>query len=433
MNKKRKKHISLLLGAGFSANKGYPLGSVINDGLKNMDRKNSYFTDDGKLFVDESDLGTNSRQEDYDYGIWDRAYQLCLDLIPYYISNIKRKGQFNYEEYYDYLFFDAIDDTEAKKYTVEQYIKNLNLNYINDELQQAIETIKLNFEKEYSNLISLICNNIYNQLVMFLLKDENGFNYYNITDSTSDNFTGFLNYLSKIDRKYFVDIHTLNHDLLFESFNNTPFFEKEKIYDGFSLQDSIYYCHNQQNIPCQLERYKEKFYNTRFRLYKLHGSINYRRYYHPHKNPDVNSNYSTVHLPVEYVKQQYGCEDFIYRKEGQELKYMSTTDFHGDILTGTTAKILRYNEPLLYKKLLNKFAYNLNKSEMLIICGYGAGDTEINKIIKQNFAYNKKPVFVINPKAQDLSELDTFFANINSKLITTSLKDISKSDFKLKK
>ena len=46
-----RKSISFLLGAGFSAPKGYPIGTEMNEGLFNFDDKNVFFSPSGKLSI----------------------------------------------------------------------------------------------------------------------------------------------------------------------------------------------------------------------------------------------------------------------------------------------------------------------------------------------------------------------------------------------
>lgn len=46
-----RKSISILLGAGFSAPKGFPIGNEMNNGLLNFDDKNVDFTPSGELAI----------------------------------------------------------------------------------------------------------------------------------------------------------------------------------------------------------------------------------------------------------------------------------------------------------------------------------------------------------------------------------------------
>ncbi|MDR3218069.1 MAG: hypothetical protein LBU22_03675 [Dysgonamonadaceae bacterium] len=399
------KSIALLLGAGFSAPKGYPVGNELNKKIrlikprKDKGHSSISITPNGNLYCNEGKPVPSPG--------WDEPYKLCLDLIEHYN---KKYGPFDYEKFYDYLLKDVMTDKKAK---------NIAKSYITPSY-------------DYSNLIHRIRENIYNQIVSLLIKDSNNENRYDKDNtaslsSTYPGYTGFLKYLSTIDKEYRVHIHTLNHDLLFESFNNTRFFGNEKICDGFNLINSKYYADvaNNTRYRCKLERYSGK-YDTRFRLYKLHGSLNYYRYYQKKKC-------TNFYLPAVYVKHIYGLEDRIY-KECRNVRGIldfvpSDVDFHADFLTGTTAKIMRYKEPLLYKKLFKKFVNNLKVAEKLIIIGYGAKDCKINELIETNFDYTNKPIFVVNPTIQDESQLDDFYKKLQAKLISTKLENISAKDF----
>lgn len=75
--------------------------------------------------------------------------------------------------------------------------------------------------------------------------------------------------------------------------------------------------------------------------------------------------------------------------------------YHADFLTGTTSKIERYNNPLLFKKLFKRFRKNLRKAEKLIIIGYGCKDEGINKMILENFDFAHKSTYIFDKYAGD--------------------------------
>lgn len=103
-----------------------------------------------------------------------------------------------------------------------------------------------------------------------------------------------MKYLGELSRDYVINVHTLNHDLFFESLNRTDFINGE-ISDGFDEYGSEYYGVlkvKEAHYNCRLERYTG-YYNTSIRLYKLHGSLDYVLYYR--------SKGATL-LPDKYVK-----------------------------------------------------------------------------------------------------------------------------------
>jgi len=88
--------------------------------------------------------------------------------------------------------------------------------------------------------------------------------------------------------------------------------------------------------------------------------------------------------PDKYVKIKWaiGAGDIIKGRKSKIGFNASPFAYHSDFLTGTTSKIQRYNEPLLFRKLFKKFKNNLRNAEKLIIIGYGCKDAGINEIIQ---------------------------------------------------
>lgn len=164
-------------------------------------------------------------------------------------------------------------------------------------------------------------------------------------------------------------MHTLNHDLLFERFKKTHVLSK-KISDGFEETGSPYYGtyflpDNTDTYNVRLERYTGN-YNKPIRLYKLHGSLNY--YAYP-------TRISTSQYALDsYIKLRAKVDSFKLKKEVENndgVKIYEETPpayYHPDFLTGTTSKIFRYDEPLLYKSYSSVFKkiYNMPKSSSLL-------------------------------------------------------------------
>ena len=248
-----RKSVSLLLGAGFSAPMGYPIGNQVNDRLQNFE-DNVDFATDGSLCSSKD--GSKP------------IFQICEVLNPHQkffifcqrlIKEYSNEHQFDYEEFYDFL--------NSKEITHPKY-KNL---------LKGLDDYE-NFDYYASNL-----NNIYNQMVAHILKDYEGESWYEKEPFKLGNvegYNGFLKYISKIRDTYIINVHTLNHDLLFESFNKTEYINGD-ISDGFIEIGSPYYgklfC-NEIQYHCRLERFTG-LYDTPIRLFKLHGSLNYVPFY----------------------------------------------------------------------------------------------------------------------------------------------------------
>ena len=392
---KEEKSISLLLGAGFSEPIGYPIGCELNKKILNCNADEISFYTKGELSA-----GDNPNKHIITYN---QYFDFCKDAIRYYNDNIKT---FDYEEFYDYLKDKAKSDNGLKElFEKGSYKKNDIENFDNYVFQT---------------------DSIYNQLVDFYLKDRAGKDWYDdephTLKPTFGGYTGFLDCIEELSKNHIINVHTLNHDLFFERLNRTQWINGE-LCDGFEELGSPFYgelLHENRTYKCRLARYTGK-YKKKIRLYKLHGSKDYYVY---HTNKDA------ILYPETFIKSRWGIDTTAFRKEikkkGGVIEY--ETDFinyHPNFLTGTTSKISRYQEPLLYKKLFELFKKNLNKAEMLIIIGYGCKDKEINRYISEEFG-TKKPCFVIDPKKDNTAELD-----VSANWIEKEIENLILADFNL--
>lgn len=396
-----RRSVSILLGAGFSAPMGYPIGNDMNNGLLNFDESSLDFAPCGTLVF--STDGTKPKfQKDGVLNNHQKYFIFCKRLIKEYTE--AHDDMFDYEQFYDF-----IKTEEAKQ---ERYQR------LCDDLFDDCES----YEHYLSNV-----SHIYNQMAAHLLKDKTGKSWYDdepFKVNFYDGYNGFLTYLSELSRELIVNVHTLNHDLLFESFNNTGFINGD-ISDGFDEYGSEYYgklTTKDRTYHCRLERYKGR-YNTPIRLYKLHGSLDYVPFYRQNE-------YGWM-IPENYVKIKWGIgAGDIMKSRKSKIGYdISPFEYHADFLTGTTSKIKRYNEPLLFRKLFKKFRKNLRDADKLIIIGYGCKDEGINEMIKENFDYRNKPSFIIDAYAKDGSQVDLFKKKLQAKLLRVQINDISKSLF----
>lgn len=93
-------------------------------------------------------------------------------------------------------------------------------------MEERYQTLCQDLISENESYESFLNNigHIYNQMVAYLLKDRNGkFRYEDEPFKVNlfDGYKGLLTYLSELSKEFIVNVHTLNHDLLFESFYNT--------------------------------------------------------------------------------------------------------------------------------------------------------------------------------------------------------------------
>lgn len=392
-----KQSISILIGAGFSANVGYPVGSQLNDLLTKCTGDEFAFHTDGTLII-----STDGKKPNIGYRTsYDMQFSFCLELIKFY--NETNNG-FDYEEFYDFLK-DAAAKNEKVKAIAEPYLKDYN----------SVEDLLYYLD------------NIYAQLIDYYLKDKNGVRWHDNMGHACHpmypGYTGILYCLQSLAENNNINIHTLNHDLFFESFNASDWIMGE-LCDGFEELGSKYYGELSfagRQYKVRLQRYTG-VYDKKFRLYKLHGSRDYGVYYTSDKG---------IGMPETYVKTRFGVRFGDIFKERTDtngnIEYEHCfINYHADFLTGTTSKIERYKEPLLYKKLFEFFRNNLKEASKLIIIGYGGKDTEINKMILENFDFKSKEVIIIDP--YPALHIKTLQQQLDAKLVIKQLEDVSIDD-----
>lgn len=389
--------VSFLLGAGFSAPMGYPIGNELNRLLLNSRNENIGFSSEGSLVVT-----TDGSKPDFGYKSSHQIdFEFACQMMDYFSSI---SNGFDYEEFYDYSVTSVFHDPEIEK-IAEPFLDG------NNSVHSLISSLR----------------KVLNQLVSYYLKDREGKRFYDdqptMLGEQCQGYTGIMKCISALLKNSIINIHTLNHDLFFESFNRSDFLSGD-LSDGFEELGSPYYGEltvNDRKYKVRLERYTGN-YTSNLRLFKLHGSRDYEIFYRKECG---------LIVPDVYIKTRYGIGHTDHFKEikneNGRLDYQNSwINYHGDFLTGTSSKILRYSEPLLFNKLFEHFKSNLEKSVSLIIVGYGAKDMEINKMIFQhyNFAYNK--VFIIDPYPS--KRLIDFGLKLKAKFITKHLEDIKVND-----
>lgn len=382
--------ISLLLGAGFSVPMGYPTANTLADSLLHLDNENICFSPSGQLAIYPKQTKQNSVGNNY----WQKVFVLCKNLIIAYKEDSKN---FDYEAFYDFLR----GETSQMKYVkCSQGLTDKNNDY---------KSLLINVKP------------IFNQIVAYLIeRRKNGCWIGNEPFANYiEGYDGILNCIKQWGKEHIVNVHTLNHDTLFESFRNTEYLN-DIVSDGFDEYGSDFYgllkCGN-KDFKVRLERYTAR-YNKPIRLYKLHGSFNYVPF---HRNTNKSKPFNT------YVKIPYGinCGDLL-RTCGRKMKYeLSPFELHTDFLTGTTSKMLRYSEPF-YKNLFKRFRHNLHNAERLVIIGYGCHDKGINDMIFNNFD-KSKPSFVVSPNPT--SNINDFAKKINATILYKGVESITTNIF----
>tara|TARA_R110000868_G_scaffold410463_2_gene698557 strand:+ start:1147 stop:2322 length:1176 start_codon:yes stop_codon:yes gene_type:complete len=377
------KETSILLGAGFSVNKGYPTANQLNNKLTELTAEDFWVASEGTVLLKEK------TEKDLNWFSSDSKHKIfVVNLIKYYRE---KTGGFNYEEFFD--FYNNIKP-EEKGTEFDDFCENFRKEY-------HIDTNNL-------NLISRT-NNIFNQLISKFIVDGDGNKFYesiHYSKPIYPGYTGILNCLENWGKEGNTHIHTLNHDIFFETLSSSDWI-KGKFSDGFEELGSKYYGGIKGNVKVRLS-YFTNVYKETFRLYKLHGSFDQFPFHLQDSGIDT------------YVKIKLGIGTTELYKEVDDgqggYKYVNDwVNYHPDFLSGTTSKILRYGEPYYYDKVFANFKKNLSLSNKLIIVGYGCGDSEINKMIESNFDFKKYPVVIVDPYPTE--QIESFAKKFNAKII----------------
>ena len=358
--------ISILLGAGFSVNQGYPFASKLNELILDLDAEDFYVHSDGTVILKKRDV-----DDPFWYTADSKHRYFLIELRDFYFQ---KEREFNYEKFYDfYQFF-----SNQNNWTLEF-----------EELCENFRS-KLYVTTDNINLISHI-NKIFNQLISIFLVDKNGNQFYGSVHYGKpffQGYTGFLNCLEHLGEKNTVHIHTLNHDIFFEIFRSSDWLTD--LSDGFEELGSPFYG-EYENAKIRLSYFTNNYYGT-FRLYKLHGSIDQFPFH-------VNSKVET------FIKTKKNLNPTNFYKEvlnnGKPEYINDWVNYHADFLSGTSSKILRYGEKVYYLEIFEHFKQNLKSAKSLLIVGYGCADTEINHLIETKFDFKNKPVTIVDPFPSD--------------------------------
>lgn len=391
-------HISFLLGAGFSVPMGYPIGNGMNQNFLEFDK---YFVDplDGQIVSSPTANSPNNHYE--------MALRFCKKAILFYYSH---NNGFDYELFYDIIIRDMAKADKASYY--QQIAESVVSQSSGTKWFQLITDFEV----------------IYNRLVAFFLKDDKHRQWYQgdelLADDEIEKYQTFFQILSVLSEDHIVHVHTLNHDLVLEAFNETHSnLLRKSISDGFSVRESNYgtvYRDQDVSKTEALEEYTGE-YNSDIRLYKLHGSLNYWKFYN-HRN-------GAEAKPERMLKLKRGeSPEDLFRIDPVTKEWVSWPfEYCPSFLTGTTLKERQYHE-FFFNDLLLRFIENLEKSEMLVVVGYGFKDDGINTIIEEYFDCEKKKVIVIDPFLNSNETIKSFVDKWNAVSVEKSISKINMED-----
>ncbi len=395
-----RKSVSFLFGSGFSIPAGLPGVQQLNQRLSKID--------ESEIWVHSSMIaGWCHGQEDVNKHMsWQPRYFL-QDFLEFYNHEVLKDGEsFHYETFYDY------------------YWGYLRLG----ENKEVIENFHIRFGEKYfktSKKDSDTCsqrmqefNRIFNQLLASELMNPQ-----HLADVSHSNYPhgDIFGFLQALVGTADVKIHTLNHDLFFESIaaHHSGLFEYFS--DGFLLEGSPYYgklSHTFQtklygNIPksykVKLSRFVDKF-DTALAFFKLHGSI-FTSIVYPKDNTK----------PFIRIKNNYAvseCHEEMFDENGHPYFQFLFDQVHPDFLSGTTNKTRYYTKDPYYIKLLGYFQENLSKADILYVIGYGFQDGGINEYLEKNFLSRGGKMIVISPSKPNSPLIDTYKAIHLGKSVT---------------
>lgn len=358
-------NISFLIGSGFSIPSGIPSTMDINNKFSNIKIDQFYIhTDLSAWFIRDGHEKPNNPRIAF------ASEQLFEEFIKLYNSELLNGKRFHYEDFFDYYY---------QQYRTEEYTK---------EFLSFADGFRAKFNyytKDNYNLLNDI-NNTFQQLLASYLIHWN--EPVHMDRGYKLSIANFLYLVDRIKDDNILNFHSLNHDLLFESFNSSDTFQGQ-LSDGFHDLGSPYYGKVEQRYKVRLKKFNNTF-DTNYRFYKLHGSLD--MYYF---NDDQS---------VEIIKSDKGVSVTSFIKEIEvngELKYHSFPFNYSPLfLTGTKEKIPFYKQ-LYYNEVFEHFTNNLELSDTLVIIGYGFWDSEINKMVKEHYIQKEMPIVVIDPNESD--------------------------------
>ena len=361
--------ISFLIGAGFSKPAGYPLAQEINELFVGL-RESEFSTHtDGSAWFNEGEPGPND---------WftRKTERLFVErIISYYCDQVVT-DTFHYESFYDW--YKALRaGREADR----------NVEVMASELDRSIEDLLLNFDL------------IFNQLLAQPLSKRPP--QVHLGRGLPVSHARFLNLVEALGEKHVLHFHSLNHDLFFESLSSTDAMKGE-LADGFTELGSPFYgtLRRVKKEPNDNEGFSYTVrlpyfageFGSRFNLYKLHGSVDH---------------YIFNDTERATVKNKHGIgpNDLLKEvRQDEELRYVSeNSNYHPSFLSGTTFKTRKYDSTPYYSSIFEHFTSNLSASSVLVVIGYGFGDTEINRMIEENFLDQKgAKLLIVDVREPDL-------------------------------
>ena len=382
---KGEKHIAFLLGAGFSVPSGLPTANVLNS-----------------FIISEI---YNRIRNSFKEGVAESNYMLQSYILEKVLIDCDECGDFNYEQYYEFLEFEKKEILDADK--LLSFIERGMYGYFwkcskEKDTRGKERSIKItdmsnsiiNKCKKYSDAVE----GVEQWYQYFIARNLAGNSKKGKLEKINPYYQKFVDIISDyVNRGYIIDIYTLNHDLLLESLLSFIDF-KDKVCNGFGGEIN-------QICGKEYKMFNIKYLNKDIRIYKLHGSI------------DI------YELSNEFSNKQY-IQMLDGYSEGNAffMDVNNTVSVLPLFLTGKTSKIKKYEkEP--YKSMLNEFKNHISEAEKLIVIGYSGNDEGINDILYDKFT-NWSNSYVVAPSANE----HVFVKNKHAKPINKGVEKLSAKD-----
>ena len=174
----------------------------------------------------------------------------------------------------------------------------------------------------------------------------------------------------------FIDIATLNHDLLIEK---------------FLLKNNINYVDGFGPPKGQIRYFDPTVYDndSEVKLFKLHGSLNWHLF-------RISENNLTVY------KYGLALENDIWHLKNENGHYVDILDSKPLFLTGSYNKLLDYNFGI-YRNMQSKFDQALARNKVIIMSGYGWNDRGINGRIFEWLSHSSNNrLILLHERPEDL-------------------------------
>jgi hypothetical protein len=378
-----KNHLSVILGAGFSANALLPMASAIAERF-NRDLKLKFissYSSEWSWIDGKSEIDIRNGTGNFDY----IPYSYVFDkLVKLYINE---NGQFiYYEDFYQYII-DKFKNLEWVENLFNVARDSLLIDYPHYKEDEYYKNYLFVFEHKQFSKVSAILNYLIEDLLRIIPKSNLELN---------EIYKDFIKYIISFEE---VDIFTLNHDLLLEQLliNNGLNFSK-----GFNTKESPI-VHNGNSVPFFDNDFKENI-----RIHKLHGSIDFYKFEHfkrvgtifrPTGDYDyyMTTDFSTIHRSVRI------------NPETGDVLQDHNFDIVPKFITGTRKSETIKNDKL-YKSLYSNFESIMSKSTNLFISGYSFSDAHVNEKLKMkefNFInHNRSKDYPFGGKGVNIRKLN---------------------------